>query len=213
VILRPVRDSGVSRLSRRDLLRAGSLGLRSRRMRAALSALGISIGIAAIVGVLGISQSSKTGLLSELGQLGNLLTAQPQSTAFGQQTELPTTAEGMVSRIGPVTDVTEIGSIANVYVYRNSFVPASDTSGISLTAADAALPATLGATLAHGTFLNAATARYPAVSKARVTIPTGLVKSMMNAEGEARRLARSAKSKTMGTVRSAFARPPAPVVS
>ena len=163
MIRRPVRDSGRSRLSRRDLLRVGTLGLRSRRVRAALSALGISIGIAAIVGVLGISQSSKTGLLSELGQLGNLLTAQPQSTAFGQQTELPTTAEGMVSRIGPVTSVTEIGSIANVYVYRNSFVPASDTSGISLTAADAALPATLGATLAHGTFLNAATARYPAV--------------------------------------------------
>ena len=132
-------------------------------MRAALSALGISIGIAAIVGVLGISQSSKTGLLTELGQLGNLLTVQPQSTAFGQQTELPTTSEGMVSRIGPVTGVTEIGNIANVYVYRNSLVPASDTSGISLTAADAALPATLGATLAHGTFLNAATARYPAV--------------------------------------------------
>jgi putative ABC transport system permease protein len=114
-------------------------------------------------GVLGISQSSKTGLLTELGQLGNLLTVQPQSTAFGQQTELPVTSEGMVSRIGPVTSVTEIGSIANVYVYRNSFVPASDTSGISLTAADAALPATLGATLAHGTFLNAATARYSAV--------------------------------------------------
>ena len=163
VILRPVRDSRSSRLSRRDLLRVGSLGLRSRRVRAALSALGISIGIAAIVGVLGISQSSKTGLLTELGQLGNLLTVQPQSTAFGQQTELPTTSEGMVSRIGPVTSVTEIGNIANVYVYRNSLVPASDTSGISLTAADAALPATLGATLAHGTFLNAATARYPAV--------------------------------------------------
>ena len=79
-------------------------------MRASLSALGISIGIAAIVGVLGISQSSKTGLLNELGQLGNLLTVQPASTAFGQPTELPTTAEGMVSRIGPVTNVTEIGS-------------------------------------------------------------------------------------------------------
>ena len=145
MIHRPVRDSGRSRLSRRDLLLVGSLGLRSRRVRAALSALGISIGIAAIVGVLGISQSAKTGLLNELGQLGNLIGVQPQSTAFGQQTELPTTAEGMVSRIGPVTSVTEIGSIANVYVYRNSLVPASDTSGISLTAADAALPATLGA--------------------------------------------------------------------
>jgi putative ABC transport system permease protein len=163
VTRRSVRDNGSSQLSGRDLLRVGSLGLRSRRVRALLSAVGISIGIAAIVGVLGISQSSKTGLLNELGQLGNLISVQPQSTAFGQPTELPVTAEGMVSRIGPVTSVSQTGSIANIYVYRNSLVPASDTSGISLTASDAALPATLGATLARGTFLNAATARYPAV--------------------------------------------------
>src|ERR1700761_4522749 len=110
---------GASRLSRRDLLRVGSLGLRSRRVRALLSALGISIGIAAIVGVLGISQSSKSGLLNELGRLGNLLTVQAGNTDFGQQTELPTTAEGMVARIAPVTHVTEIGGIGNTYVYRN----------------------------------------------------------------------------------------------
>jgi putative ABC transport system permease protein len=163
VIRRPAPDSGGSRLSRRDLLRVGSLGLRSRRARASLSALGISIGIAAIVGVLGISQSSKSGLLNELGRLGNLLTVAPASNAFGQQTELSTTAEGMVSRVGPVTNVTEIGAISNIYVYRSSFVPAIDTSGISLTATDPALPATLGATLAHGAFLNTATAHYPAV--------------------------------------------------
>jgi putative ABC transport system permease protein len=102
-------------------------------------------------------------LLNELGQLGNLLTVQPSSTISGQQTELPTTSEGMVSRIGPVTHVTEIGSMSNVYVYRSSFVPAINTNGISLTATDAAFPATLGATIAHGTFLNAATAHFPAV--------------------------------------------------
>src|ERR1700733_3726268 len=158
-----VREAGGSRLTGRDLLRAGSLGLRSRRVRAALSALGISIGIAAIVGVLGISQSSKTGLLNELGQLGNLITVQPASTGTGQQAELPLTADGMVSRIGPVTGVTGIASLTGTYVYRNSLIPVIDTSGIALTAADPALPATLGATVAHGAFLNAATARYPAV--------------------------------------------------
>jgi putative ABC transport system permease protein len=163
VIRRTAPDSGASQLSRRDLLRAGSLGLRSRRVRASLSALGISIGIAAIVGVLGISQSSKSGLLNELGQLGNLITVQPGSNAFGQQTELPTTAEGMVTRIAPVTHVTEIAGLQNTYVYRNSLVPAIDTLGISLTATDGTLPATLDATLAHGTFLNAATAHFPAV--------------------------------------------------
>ena len=98
-----------------------------------------------------------------MGQLGNLLTVQPGSTAFGQQTELPTTSEGMVARIGPVTSVTELGAVSNIYVYRSSFVPAINTNGISLTATDAALPVTLGATVAHGTFLNAATAHFPAV--------------------------------------------------
>lgn len=160
---RPETASTASMLTGRDLLRVGSLGVRSRRVRASLSALGISIGIAAIVGVLGISQSSKSGLLSELGQLGNLISVQPGQSAFGRQSELPGTAEGMVSQIAPVTNVAEIGNVANIYVYRNPFIPAIDTGGISVTPTDSTLPATLGATVAHGTFLNAATARYPAV--------------------------------------------------
>jgi putative ABC transport system permease protein len=163
VTRRRVREAGGSRLTGRDLLRAASYGLRSRRVRAALSALGISIGIAAIVGVLGISNSSESGLLAELGQLGNLLTAQPNNSMSGQSTELPTTAEGMVSRIGPVTSVAQIAALSSTYVYRNPFISAIDTNGISLTAADPALQTTLGATMAHGRFLNPATARYPAV--------------------------------------------------
>jgi putative ABC transport system permease protein len=163
VIPRRAREAGGSRLTRLDLLRVGSLGLRSRRVRASLSALGISIGIAAIVGVLGISQSSTTGLLDELGRLGNLITVQAGSSASGQASELPVTAEAMVSRIGPVTSVAQTASIANVNVYRTPFIPAVQTSGIELTAADPALPGALGATLAHGRFLNPATARYPVV--------------------------------------------------
>jgi putative ABC transport system permease protein len=163
VTLARVRDAGASRLTGRDLLRAGSLGLRTRRLRAALSALGISIGIAAIVGVLGISQSSESGLLAELAQFGNLITVQAGNNSAGQAGELPATADGMVARIGPVTSVTQIAGINNAYVYRSPFIPAINTNGISVTASDPALPATLGATVAHGVFLNAATARYPAV--------------------------------------------------
>jgi putative ABC transport system permease protein len=157
------RNADESRLSRRDLVRVASLGLRSRRVRALLSALGISIGIAAIVGVLGISQSSKSGLLAELGREGNLLNVQAGQSAFGQQSELPVSAAAMVARIAPVTSVTQIGTVSNTYVYRNSLVPAIDTNGIAVVATDASLPATLDATLSHGTFLNAAIARYPAV--------------------------------------------------
>lgn len=60
--------------------------------------------------------------------------------------------------------------------------------------------------------LHSPTARCPASSSARVTIPTGLVKSMIQACGAIRRT-RSAMSSTTGTVRSALAKPPAPVVS
>jgi putative ABC transport system permease protein len=163
-VTRPrTRDSGSSRLTRADLLRVGSLGLRSRRVRAALSALGISIGIAAIVGVLGISQSSKTLLLSELNQLGNLITVQAGNSASGQQAELPTTAYGMVSRIAPVTSVAQTATISSVDVYRTPFVPSVNTNGISVTAASPSLPGTLGAGIAHGEFLNGANIHFPAV--------------------------------------------------
>jgi putative ABC transport system permease protein len=158
-----LREASGSKLTGRDLLRVGSLGLRSRRVRAALSALGISIGIAAIVGVLGISQASKSLLLAELGQLGNLITVQAGNSLSGQPAELPATAYGMVARIAPVTSVAQAGAISGTYIYRTPYVAAVNTNGISLTAASPTLPATLGATIAHGAFLNPATARYPAV--------------------------------------------------
>jgi putative ABC transport system permease protein len=128
-----------------------------------LSALGISIGIASIVGVLGISQSSKSGLLAELGRLGNLLTVQPGQTMFAQSAQLPEVAPGMVGRIGPVTDVTATGTVSNTAVYRNQHIPRVQTGGLQVQAADPGLLATLGAQVAHGTFLNKATIKYPAV--------------------------------------------------
>jgi putative ABC transport system permease protein len=141
----------------------GSIGLRSRRLRAGLSALGVSIGIASIVGVLGISQSSKSGLLAELGRLGNLLTVQPGQTLFGQNAQLPQASRGMVSRIGPVTDVTATAAVPNTNVFRNRHIPGVQTGGIGVQAADPGLLATLGAQVAHGTFLNNASISYPAV--------------------------------------------------
>jgi putative ABC transport system permease protein len=139
------------------------LGLRARRLRVLLSALGISIGIAAIVGVLGISQSSKSGLLAELGRLGNLISVQPTQGPFGQSGQLPEESPAMINRIGPVIGVAALATQQNIYVYRNQYVPAVQTGGISITAADPGFLSTLGAHLATGTFLNAATTHYPAV--------------------------------------------------
>src|SRR5215212_8858074 len=82
-----------SRLLSRDLVRLASIGLRTRRLRAALSALGIAIGIASMVAVLGISQSSKTNLLDALDRLGtNLLTVAPGESFFGEAATLPSSA-------------------------------------------------------------------------------------------------------------------------
>jgi putative ABC transport system permease protein len=144
-----------------DLARVASVGLRTRRLRAALSALGIAIGVAAIVAVLGLSSSSQAGLLAEIDKLGtNLLTVQNGQTLFGQTAELPLAAPGMISRIGPVQQVQYTGS-TSASVYRSPLIPAVNTNALSVQAASLDLPRTVGATIATGSYLNAATAREP----------------------------------------------------
>jgi putative ABC transport system permease protein len=146
-----------------DVLRLGSLGLRTRRLRAALAALGIGIGIAAIVGVLGVSASSEANLLTQLGQLGNLLTVGTGQSFTGDAQPLPDTAVGMVRRIPPVRTVSAVGLVPGATVRRTAAVPKTDNGGLTVVAADPTLPGTLGIGLLSGAFLNPATDRYPAV--------------------------------------------------
>jgi putative ABC transport system permease protein len=149
------------RLRFADLARVASVGLRTRRLRAALSALGIAIGVAAIVAVLGLSSSSQAGLLAEIDKLGtNLLTVSNGQTLFGATAELPLAAPGMIARIGPVTQVQETGT-TTANVYRSPLIPAINTNALSVQAASLGLPATVGTHLAAGSYLNAATAHQP----------------------------------------------------
>jgi putative ABC transport system permease protein len=144
-----------------DLARVASVGLRTRRLRAALSALGIAIGVAAIVAVLGLSSSSQAGLLAEIDKLGtNLLTVTNGQTLFGDTAELPLAAPAMIRRIGPVTHVQSTGT-TSAHVYRSPLIPSTNTNGLAVKAASLALPATVGTTVAAGRYLNAATARQP----------------------------------------------------
>jgi putative ABC transport system permease protein len=161
-----------SRFRAGDILSGGLLGLRARKLRAALSALGIAIGIAAAVAVLGISASSKANLLAQLGAEGNLLTVSTGQTLDGSPAPLPVTAEAMIAHIPPVQSVTAIGYVAGATVRRTAAVPAIDTGGISVLAAQPSLLSTLGGTLARGAFLNPATARYPAVVLGAVAAQT-----------------------------------------
>ncbi|HVF73856.1 MAG TPA: ABC transporter permease [Acidimicrobiales bacterium] len=152
-----------SRLHPRDLVQVGSAGLRTRRLRSVLSAAGIAIGIAAMVSVLGISESSRADLLSQLDRLGtNLLTVSPGQTMFGQDASLPEDAPAMVGRIGPVESVSSTESL-DAKVYRSDRMPAAETGGIAVRAASLDLLGTLETGVARGVWLNAATERYPAV--------------------------------------------------
>jgi putative ABC transport system permease protein len=146
-----------------DLARVASVGVRTRRLRAALSALGIAIGVAAIVAVLGLSASSQAGLLAEIDRLGtNLLTVTNGQSFFGDTASLPLAAPAMIARIGPVLQVSETGS-TTAAVYRTPLIPSVNTNALSVQAASLELLPTVGASVAQGRFLNAATARLPVV--------------------------------------------------
>lgn len=152
------------RLNPLDVVRLARYGLRARSLRTVLSALGIAIGIAAMLAVVGISASSRAELDRLLDTLGtNLLTAGPGSTLFGEKATLPRESVAMVRRIGLVETVTAIGQLPEAKVYRTDRIPAPQSSGIGVYAVRTDLLDTVGATMASGTWLNDATARYPAV--------------------------------------------------
>ncbi|MDX6261896.1 MAG: putative transport system permease protein [Kribbellaceae bacterium] len=157
------RELRPARLGVGDVVRVGGVGLRTRPLRAFLSALGIAIGIAAMVAVVGISASSRAELEQTLDGLGtNLLTVAPGTRLTGEQAELPLTAEAMVRRIGPVEALSAIGRVDGASVYRSNKIPAIQTNGIVSYAARADLLATIGATVRSGRWLDAATGSYPA---------------------------------------------------
>jgi putative ABC transport system permease protein len=150
----PLRPSDLGRLS--------VVGLRTRKLRAGLSALGIAIGVAAIVAVLGLSSSSKAGLIIEISKLGtNLLTVSNGQTVTGATAELPTVAPAMIARIGPVIDVEDTGTVNGVDAFRSPLIPSINTNALSVDAASLGLPKTVGTTVAKGTYLTAATANEP----------------------------------------------------
>ena len=150
------------RLRPADMARLASIGVRTRRLRAALSALGIAIGVAAIVAVLGLSSSSQAGLLAEINQLGtNLLTVTTGQTFTGQSAPLPLAAPGMIARIGPVTTVADTGTVTNANVYRTPLIPPINTNALTVQTTTMNLPAAVGTAVAQGVFLNAATATEP----------------------------------------------------
>ena len=151
-----------ARLRPTDLAALASIGLRTRKLRAALSALGIAIGVAAIVAVLGLAASAQAALLAEIQALGtNLLTVSTGQTLTGAPAALPTAAPGMIARLPGVTAVQDTAIITGISAYKSPLIPSVETNALSVDATTLNLPAAAGTSLAQGQFLNAATAREP----------------------------------------------------
>jgi putative ABC transport system permease protein len=155
-------DMGRRRLHLSDLTRLSTVGLRTRKLRAGLSTLGIAIGVAAIVAVLGLSSSSQAGLLNEINQLGtNLLTVSSGQSITGGPAELPMTAPAMIGRIPGVQQAQTTGTVSGANAYRNPYVPSIDTNALTVQAASLGLLPVVATSVAQGHFLNAATAQEP----------------------------------------------------
>ncbi|MEO7221366.1 MAG: ABC transporter permease [Devosia sp.] len=147
-----------------DIVRLAAYGLRARPLRVVLSALGIAIGIAAMIAVVGISTSSRAQLNQLLSELGtNLLSAGPGTSMFGEATTMPTESVAMIGRIDAVQAVSAIGLLADAKVYRNDRIPASQSGGMAVFASRLNLLETVGAMIAAGSWLNEATEQYPTV--------------------------------------------------
>jgi putative ABC transport system permease protein len=161
----PRRDRiDTARLPLRELLSVAIGGLRTRRLRAALSALGIAIGIGAMVAVVGVSSSSQAKLLATIDALGtNLLTVSPGQNFLGTNEVLPATSVPMIGAMANVDSDVAIYGVPNATVLRTPYVPSEETGGIGVDAAGDNLPEVVSTSMASGHFLDAVSARYPEV--------------------------------------------------
>lgn len=150
------------RLGLSDWLRVATVGLRSRPLRAGLSALGIAIGTSAIVAVLGLSSSSQAGLLAEIDRLGtNLLTVEAGQSFTGGQAKLPREAPARITLLDHVQSVADTAFLKDVKVYRNPMIPVGNTGGLQVRVTSLNLLSVLGTGVARGVWLSEGMAQVP----------------------------------------------------
>jgi putative ABC transport system permease protein len=161
-----------SHLRPSDMVRAGLSALATRKVRTALSAIGVSIGIAALVGVLGLSASSRAALDAQLKTLGtDLLTVEPGGAlgAAGGEAKLNADAAAMIRRIGTVSQVSSVQTIKDATVRRSKFVDKETTGGLTVVGTDLDLLPALRGSVAKGRWLDTASSNFQNVVLGSVT--------------------------------------------
>lgn len=153
-----------SRLRPADTIRVALSGLSARPLRAVLSALGIAVGIAAMVSVVGISASSQERVNQQLRALGTDMLTISAGTSFSRgQAKLPVNAVDMVARIDQVEKASATGTIPGVAIYRNQGIDPNQTNALAVFAAHTDLLDTIGGEVAGGRWLDEALAEFPTV--------------------------------------------------
>jgi putative ABC transport system permease protein len=147
----------------RDAVATGFTGLGARKVRSILSLLGIAVAVASLVCVTGLAASAQAALVDQLGRDGNLLTVASGQTFSGNPTPLPATAEAMIGAIPPVMSVTRVGSVPGVTVRRTAAIPALQTNGIGVLAADPSFLRVISTPVLAGRYLDRVAQDYPEV--------------------------------------------------
>jgi putative ABC transport system permease protein len=156
------RRAAPVRLAPADLVGLGLLGIRTRKVRAALSALGIAIGIATLVLVTGIPASSQRALDRKLAALGTNRLQVTSAPNHDPPIKLPAESVAMVFRIGPVTVASATGDFG-LNVARSDKTGAGDYNAIAVVATRTNLLAAIDGRVRAGRFLDDAMERLPTV--------------------------------------------------
>ena len=144
-----------------DIFGTAASGLGARKLRTVLSALGITIGIGAMVAVLGLSQSGSAALEDRISALGtNLLQVNAGQGFGGGDAALPESAAGAISRIGPVESVSAVAAVDRS-VLLNDLVNPNQTGGLSVRTASTNLLSALNGSVASGAFLDSTSGAVP----------------------------------------------------
>ncbi|GAA4024811.1 ABC transporter permease [Arthrobacter methylotrophus] len=175
-MIRPTSEAK-SKVTFADLIRIGGASLMAKPLRTVLSALGIAIGIASMLTIVGISSSSQAKLNEQLAKLGtNLLTIEPGKSVAADADGLPIGSAAKARRIDGVLDAKEVSLLTDQHVYRSRIIDPLQSEGIDVLTFSAGLGELLNATLKAGHWPSGPEAAYPTtVLGARAAERLGIV--------------------------------------
>jgi putative ABC transport system permease protein len=137
-----------------DLLGVAAAGLAARKVRMALVIVGPMLGVAVIVGIIGLSESARGEVRQSLRDLGTNLLVIDAGRASPDRQLTPESLD-RVSRVSTVEQASQVTYVPNVRVTAAPLIgEKADPLPVEVRATRSSLGAVLGLELAQGRFLN-----------------------------------------------------------